>query len=1067
MTLYFDPNPTPGQEEVIGDITYVWDDVNGVWNAKNTTSGESYTKAEADDRFVNVTGDAMTGVLSMGDNPIQNLRTPVGDYEAANLYSVVSEANKKVDKRGDVMTGDLQMSGKIVKGITGPTLDDDAVNKKYSDDEDEKLDNKKVDRTGDKMSGNLSLLDATNDPLVITAPGHATTKAYVDQAIADAVSSPISFKGTIDASVQGPDQPAVSGDLYIHDTGTNNPVTPVVDWNLPPGTEVEDLDRLIFDDNGVWNVLKVAGNYVVKTGGDSMEGPLTVTAQDGDSDSRTNNKINTLGVFSPGSSDLHLGYNNDTKLYVGGSAIESTVPFKTDEISPRPSRTKTLYTGDVDEDKCIATKEYVDGLLDTSIGEFEYAYAGNAGPGLLTHMSETGPCEPENLTHFILTEKDLQNNDLTDDQFEVDHYIHLQTNRGDSYYRVTEAIWSGPNANPGWELKTQHIVGDDFEFINGLNVMIETGNVAGFIEVFAPKQDPEFSGTVTLDEGKIVTDYRESSANNVELWKHLPSNLDDTNQTTSIILANGGGNIGGDSSKPTIQTSTLDIQGWTSSNKFQVRGKSNGRDPLLEVRADGTVKSFTNISLEDNKITNLADATEDGDAVSLGYITEALQEKFEELIGQSAQGSYAHSTTAVPGTGKFSAFDNNSNLLTDSFYDISQVTKLSFHETDRDNHTVDFSALNVGDFILLVIDTYVTRFRVEAPPVPQNGVPVDDIVVSHISGGKPGNNTDNFNIASVQFQIISGSVDLDDYVQKDGSTTMTGALKVDRGSGLGIDIKKDNATKFSVDVDGTTKVFNSIELSGGLDFQSDSRFIKIEGNNRINLRTATSGGTVLIPRPGDNQQGFTLAGNTVAGATINGTILNLFHGGSTDEDAIFYRGKQHTDECLATMAVVNDKVKIDGSSTMTGNLNIAMTAASSEPKLYLKGNQTDNTKGFAALQFENSQGGGLDYLVARGKDNNSRYFKFTAPVTIARHKGSDGRDHTVLEGRVGNTSSTSGRLLSTYLNTGANGGDAINYYGKTSNNDNVQTKKSVEALVSGMFKYAITESGGQYFIEAI
>ena len=138
------------------------------------------------------------------------------------------------------------MSTKKVVSLGTPTDDADAANKKYVDDAEERLDNTKVDRAGDTMSDNLSLVDGTGDPVVITSPAHVTTKKYVDEAIADSVSSPITYHGVIDATKTGPtSNPPKSGDLYIHDTqGNYSPGEIEILWGFPFGTEIEDLDRL-------------------------------------------------------------------------------------------------------------------------------------------------------------------------------------------------------------------------------------------------------------------------------------------------------------------------------------------------------------------------------------------------------------------------------------------------------------------------------------------------------------------------------------------------------------------------------------------------------------------------------------------------------------------------------------------------------------------------------------------------------------------------------------------------------------------------------------------------------
>ncbi len=268
MTLQFPASPTDGQEYTYNGIVYTWDDTNGVWNAGVSAANVSYTKAEADAKFVEVDGDAMTGTLSMGNNPIQNLMSPVGDYDAANKLTVIEEAEKKVDKKGDTMTGVLTMSSNQVKEVGTPTDDTDAVTKKYVDDEDERLEDAKVNRAGDTMSSNLSLVDGGGDPVGISNPAHVTTKEYVDEAIANSVSSPIHYYGKIDASLVGPTNiPPVAGDLYIHENanGSGDTVTPDNVWGL--NEDIDDLDRLIYSGTD-WQIIHTASDQVSKQGGD-------------------------------------------------------------------------------------------------------------------------------------------------------------------------------------------------------------------------------------------------------------------------------------------------------------------------------------------------------------------------------------------------------------------------------------------------------------------------------------------------------------------------------------------------------------------------------------------------------------------------------------------------------------------------------------------------------------------------------------------------------------------------------------------------------------------------------
>lgn len=71
-----------------------------------------------------------------------------------------------------------------------------------------------------------------------------------------------------------------------------------------------------------------------KDGGDSMEGPLTISNQPG-VDSRQSRRLNALNVFSnTSSSSLQLGTTN-TKIYVGHNDTSFNTPIKLNEIQDR------------------------------------------------------------------------------------------------------------------------------------------------------------------------------------------------------------------------------------------------------------------------------------------------------------------------------------------------------------------------------------------------------------------------------------------------------------------------------------------------------------------------------------------------------------------------------------------------------------------------------------------------------------------------------------------------------------------------------------------------------------
>jgi hypothetical protein len=163
---------------------------------------DAVNKGYADTRFVNVTGDTMTGSLAMsnnnitGVNTVSGLATPTSDNHAANKKYVddevadeaaarVSNDALQVTKAGDSMSGNLTMTSpaKVIQN-QAPTSGDDLTNKTYVDNATTTLTNDKVSKSGDTMTGALTLPGA--DP---SSDNHATRKRYVDQQIAVAVSS--------------------------------------------------------------------------------------------------------------------------------------------------------------------------------------------------------------------------------------------------------------------------------------------------------------------------------------------------------------------------------------------------------------------------------------------------------------------------------------------------------------------------------------------------------------------------------------------------------------------------------------------------------------------------------------------------------------------------------------------------------------------------------------------------------------------------------------------------------------------------------------------------------------
>ena len=176
---------------------------------------DAVTKGYADNRYVDVAGDTMTGSLAMsnnnitGVNSVQGLVAPTSDNHAANKKYVDDEVATeaaariagdalKVNKAGDSMSGNLTMTSpaKVVQP-SAPTNANDLTNKTYVDGVvateasnraagDLALTNSKVSRSGDTMSGNLNM--ATNKVTGLGSPSASTdaaTKTYVDKLVSE------------------------------------------------------------------------------------------------------------------------------------------------------------------------------------------------------------------------------------------------------------------------------------------------------------------------------------------------------------------------------------------------------------------------------------------------------------------------------------------------------------------------------------------------------------------------------------------------------------------------------------------------------------------------------------------------------------------------------------------------------------------------------------------------------------------------------------------------------------------------------------------------------------------
>ena len=154
--------------------------------------------------------------------------------------------------------------------------------------------------------------------------------------------------------IQLPTKPWNEGDTFTNDTTGVEYTFDGVKWLASGG---EELDITELDDR-----------YVGKLGGDSMQGPLSITAQP-DTGSRESRRINTLGVFSNNDgSALRLGTTRD-RVYVGHDDTSFNGPIKVAEIQEKTAdegillSNHTALADEGAEPNHLVTKGYVDGSI--------------------------------------------------------------------------------------------------------------------------------------------------------------------------------------------------------------------------------------------------------------------------------------------------------------------------------------------------------------------------------------------------------------------------------------------------------------------------------------------------------------------------------------------------------------------------------------------------------------------------------------------------------------------------------------------------------------------------------
>ena len=138
MVAYFYPGSPVRAQDLNNNFTQIL-------LALQDVEGRLYQFIEDYTGFVRITGDTMEGPLDMDDNRLTGVPAPELDSDAVNkkyvddgLEDLDDEIRDWADDRfvnvtGDRMTGELTMSGEHVKEVRWPVDSADAVNKAYVD----------------------------------------------------------------------------------------------------------------------------------------------------------------------------------------------------------------------------------------------------------------------------------------------------------------------------------------------------------------------------------------------------------------------------------------------------------------------------------------------------------------------------------------------------------------------------------------------------------------------------------------------------------------------------------------------------------------------------------------------------------------------------------------------------------------------------------------------------------------------------------------------------------------------------------------------------------------------
>ena len=211
------------------------------------------------------------------------------------------------------------------------------------------------------------------------------------------------------------------------------------------------------------------------------------------------------------------------------------------------------------------------------------------------------------------------------------------------------------------------------------------------------------------------------------------------------------------------------------------------------------------------------------------------------------------------------------------------IRQLWISKKNKAGDDIGLDSLSPGDLIRFASGVNLYQFRV-------NGTPADQgtwVKINVNKGTGPSDLTVSNDFDITLIKLTGGSVNLDDYLKLDGSSTMTGDLDV-----------------------GNKK----IEKVSGIDFGSNASLTN-NGTTKLKIKNAsvsTDGNAqVEITRPADSRRGFAIRGSD-EDKSNEFDMLYSYHNPSGASDRVLYRGSTTSDNAIQTKASVLELIASGG-----------------------------------------------------------------------------------------------------------------------------------------------------------